>query len=195
MCLHQRMPNVSTITRKNTVQRRNGLNFTAAAFTLTHQFIPCKICWLYKAHGWFFVILFICQIDIGCFLINLCLKETGLGSPIRSYCKKVEDWSSHGWWHSQWQSCWCYPFGTLVNSGVWCGIWNFFAKVTQQPMAHKFWTNMISYGVSLMEDDWHFLLNKICEHDIEDWSISDIILLVVREYIYTSTVIFHSIDG
>lgn len=62
-------------------------------------------------------------------------------------------------------------------------------------MAHKFLTNMISYGVSLMEDDRHFLLNNICEHDIEDWSIIDIILLVVREYIYTSTVIFHSIDG
>lgn len=52
-------------------------------------------------------------------------------------------------------------------------------------MAHKFLTNMISYGVSLMEDDhWHFLLNKICEHDIEGWSIIDVILLVVREHIY-----------
>ncbi|PQQ20120.1 DNA ligase 4 isoform X1 [Prunus yedoensis var. nudiflora] len=35
-----RIPKLSTITRKNTVQWRNGLTFTAAAFTLTHQLIP-----------------------------------------------------------------------------------------------------------------------------------------------------------
>lgn len=85
-----------------------------------------------------------------CWIIfNFCLKETRLGSSVGTCIEEIEAWSFHWRWKSQWQSCSCYPFGSLGSTRFRSGLWNCIKKVS---MSMMFCVDQ-GFMVSVFEDD------------------------------------------